>query len=92
MLVSVYKQKVSYITQSDKCYKKNYVIWGVGIHLLYFNQYSLHTNFFPVKYTLQSTGVVCGKLFEWFYKISSESDPSYNTILMHKKPDKAVAS
>ena len=42
--VSDRKQNVSNLTQSDKLYKRNYFTWCVGIHLLYFNQYSLHTN------------------------------------------------
>ena len=42
--MSVIKQKVSYLTQSDNFFEKNYFTWGVGIHPLYFNQYSLHTN------------------------------------------------
>ena len=35
--VSERKEKVSYLTQSDKFHKKNYFIWGVGTNLLYFN-------------------------------------------------------
>ena len=38
--VSDRKQNVSYLTQSNKFDNKNYLTWGVGIHLLYFNHHS----------------------------------------------------
>ena len=69
MLVSVYKQRFLTLRRRTN-FRKRITSLGGGNSFIILQSIYFAYKFVPVKYPLQTAGVVFGKLFEWFYKIS----------------------